>query len=324
MMDRRTFVGRVAGGLLAAPLAARAQQPKMPIIGFLGTSSYSAQSAYAVAFAQRLRELGWIEGRTVAIEYRWGDGRNDRLSEVVAEFVRLKVDVIVTGGNAVLAAKQATATIPIVFGLAADPVGTGMVASLSRPGGNVTGMSLQSSDLAGKRLGLCREVLPGLRRIAILANAGYPAAMLEMGQAEAAARILRIEAVKLEVRNANDIAPAIAGFKGGDLLYVCTDAFVGTNVVEINNLALAARLPTMHGSTSYLKTGGLMAYGPNVPAMFRRAAELVDKILKGAKPADLPVEQPSAFELGVNLKTAKTLGLTIPQSILLRADEVIQ
>ena len=324
MMDRRTFVGRVAGGLLAAPLAARAQQPKVPLIGFLGTTSYSVQGTSAAAFAQRLRELGWVEGRTVAIEYRWGEGSNEHISETVAEFVRLKVDVIVTGGNAVLAAKRATTTIPIVFGLAVDPVGTGMVASLSRPGGNVTGMSLQSTDLTGKRLGLCRELAPGLRSIAILANANYPAAMLEMGQAEASARILGIRVSRLEVRRVEDIAPAIAGFKGGDFLYVCNDAFAGTNSVDINNAALAARLPTMHGLTSFLKTGGLICYGPSVLAMFRRAAEFVDKILRGARPADLPVEQASVFELGVNLKTAKALGITVPQSLLVRADEVIQ
>jgi putative ABC transport system substrate-binding protein len=323
-MDRRTFIGSVAGGFVAATFAVRAQQPKMPIIGFLGTGSSSSARTNAAAFAQRLHELGWIEGRTVAIEYRWGEGRNERISEIVAEFVRLKVDVIVTGGNAVLAAKQATSVIPIVFALAVDPVGTGMVASLSRPGGNVTGMSLQSLDLVGKRIGLFREVRPSLHRIAILANAGYPAAILEMGQVEAVARVLGIQAIKLEVRHAEDIAPAIAGFKGGDLLYVCTDAFVATNLDEINSLALAARLPTMHGSTAYIRTGGLMAYGPSMPAMYARAAELVDKILKGSKPADLPVEQPSTFELGVNLKTAKALGITIPQSILLRADEVIE
>jgi putative ABC transport system substrate-binding protein len=308
----------------AAPFGTKAQQRKIPLIGFLGTSPQSTQGAYATAFAQRLRELGWIEGRNVAIEYRWGDGRNERLSEVIAEFVRLKVDVIVTGGNAVLAAKQATSVIPIVFGLAVDPVGTGMVASLSRPGGNVTGMSLLSSDLAGKRLGIVREVLPRLRRMAILVNAGYPAAMLEMAQAEAAAQKLGITTVKLEVRQAKDLAPAIAGFKGGELLYVCTDAFIGTNIDEINKLALAARLPTMHGTLRSAQTGGLMAYAPNVAVMFKRAADMVDKILKGAKPADLPVEQPTVFELVISLKTAKALGLTIRQSLLVQADEVIR
>jgi putative ABC transport system substrate-binding protein len=322
-MNRRDTIFALAA-LGAAPLAANSQQPKIPLIGFLGTSPQSTQGAYATAFAQRLRELGWIEGRTVAIEYRWGDGRNERLSEVIAEFVRLKVDVIVTGGNAVLAAKQATSVIPIVFGLAVDPVGTGMVASLSRPGGNVTGMSLQSADLAGKRVEISREVLPRLRRMAILANAGYPAAMQETAHAEAAARMLGIKTVKLEVREAKDIAPAIAGFKGGELLYVCSDALIGTHIVEINNLALAARLPTMHGSIQAVKAGGLIAYAPNVADMFKRAAELVDKILKGAKPADLPVEQPTVFELVVNLKIAKALGLKVPQSVLLQAHEVIK
>jgi putative ABC transport system substrate-binding protein len=322
-MKRREFLGLV-GGAAAWPLAAYAQQPKMPTIGFLGTTSSAVLGPSAAAFAQRLKELGWIEGRTVAIEYRWAEGRNERISEAVAEFVRRKVDVIVTGGNAVLAAKRATSVIPIVFGLAVDPLGTGMVASLSRPGGNVTGMSLQSADAASKRLGLFREVLPQLRRIGILANAGYPAAIREMTEVEAAARTHGIETVRLEVRQANDIAPAIAGFKGGGGLYVCTDAFTGTNGVEINNLALAARLPIMHGSTMATYKGGLMGYGPSVPAMFRRAAELVDKILKGAKPADIPVEQPTKFELAINLKTAKALGVKIPDNLLLTADEVIE
>jgi len=322
-MRRREFIN-ILGGAAVWPFAASAQRPKMPTIGFLGTTSSSVLGASATAFAQRLNELGWIEGRTVAIEYRWGEGRNERISELVAEFVRLKVDVIVTGGNAVLAAKRATSVIPIVFGLAADPLGTGMVASLSRPGGNVTGISLQSADAASKRLGFFRAVLPNLRRIGILANAGYPAAMLEMSKVEAAARTHGIDAVKLEVRQANDIAPAIAGFKGGGGLYVCTDAFIGTNSIEINNLALAVKLPTMHGSTQQTNNGGLMSYAPNVSAMFGRAAELVDKILKGAKPADIPVEQPTKFELAINLKIAKALGLKIPDDLLSIADQVIE
>jgi putative ABC transport system substrate-binding protein len=322
MNRRHTSLALLALGVW--PFGAQAQPRRIPLIGFLGTTTQATQGAYATAFAQRLRELGWIEGRSIEIEYRWGDGRNERLSEVIAEFVRLKVDVIVTGGNAVLAAKQATSDIPIVFGLALDPVGAGMVASLSRPGGNVTGLSMQSPDLAGKRLGIVREILPRLRRMAILANAGYPAAMLEMAQAEAAARTLGITAVKLEVRQAKELAPAIAGFEGGELLYVCTDALIGTNIDEINKLALAARLPTVHGSLQAIPTGGLMAYAPNVQAMFKRAADLVDKILKGARPADLPVEQPTEFELAINLKTARALGLTIPQSLLMRADRVIE
>ena len=308
------------------PLATRAQQPaKLPTIGFLVTGTRSSHGQWFATLAHRLRELGWIEGRTIAIEYRWGEGRGERFAEIAAEFVRLKVDVIVTGGSAVLAAKQVTAIIPIVFATASDPVGGGYVASLARPGGNVTGMSQQRTDTAGKRLELLREVVPGLRRLAIMSNVGNPGTVLEMGELQKFGGKLGLEVVTLKIRRAADIAPAFDALKGrADALYVCSDPLVNANRVRINTLALAERLPTVHGFREYVEGGGLMSYGPNFPDLYRRAAELVDKILRGAKPADIPVEQPTKFDLVINLTTAKALGLTIPPMLLARADEVIE
>ncbi len=325
-MKRREFITLLGGAVLAWPLAARAQRPgKLPTIGFLGTPTRAAWNQNVTAFVQRLRELGWLEGRTATIDYRWAEGSNERFAEIAAEFVRLKVAVIVTGGTAVLAAKQATAVIPIVFAVAADPVSSGMVASLARPGGNVTGLSVQATDIAGKRLELLREVLPTLHRVAIMANVGYPAAALEMAEVQAAARTLGFDVATLEIRRADDIAPALEALKDrAEALYVCTDGLVAANRVRINTLALGARLPTIHGERTYVDAGGLMSYGANFPDLFRRAAEIVDKILRGAKPADIPVEQPTKFDLVINLTTAKALGLTIPESFLLRADEVIE
>ena len=296
-MKRREFITLLGGAAVAWPLAARAQQPaKLPTIGFLGAATPATWSLFVAAFVQRLRELGWIEGRTIAIEYRWAEGRGERFAEIAAEFVRLKVDVIVTVGAAVLAAKQATSLIPIVFAVAADPVGGGLVASLARPGGNVTGLSTQFTDLAGKRLELLREMVPSLRRLAIMANAGYPAAVLEMAEIQATARTLGLEVATLEIRRAEDIAPAFEALKGrAEALYVCAEPLVTTNRVRINTLALAARLPMMHSIREYVEAGGLMSYGPNFPDLWRRAGDLVDKILRGAKPADIPIEQPTKF-----------------------------
>jgi ABC-type uncharacterized transport system substrate-binding protein len=324
-MRRRNFITLLCGAM-AWPLAARAQQAgKLPTIGFLGATTPATWSLFVAAFVQRLRELGWIEGRTVVIEYRWAEGRGERFAEIAAEFARLKVDVIVTAGGAVLAAKQATSLIPIVFAVAADPVGGGLVASLVQPGGNVTGLSTQTAETAGKRLELLREIVPGLRQLAIMANAGYPAAVLEMAEVQAAARTLGLEVTTLEIRRAENIAPAFEALKGRvEALYVCADPLVTTNRVRINTLALAARLPVMHGVREYVEAGGLMSYGPNFPELFRRAADYVDKILRGAKPADIPVEQPTKFDLVINLTTAKALGLTIPETFLVRADEVIE
>jgi putative ABC transport system substrate-binding protein len=272
-----------------------------------------------------LHDLGWIEGRTTVIDYRWAEGRTERYAEIAAEFVRLKVDVIVTVGGAVAAAKQATATIPIVFAYAGDPVGSGMVASLAKPGGNVTGLSVQSTDLAGKRLEILREIFPDVRRLAIIGNVEYAATVLEMGEAQVAARTLGLEVVKSEIRRAEDIAPAFEALKGAaEALYVCPDATMNANHARVNTLALGARLPTMHGVREYVEAGGLMSYGPSLPDLYRRAAEYVDKILRGAKPADLPVEQPTKFDLIINLVTARALGLEVPATLLARADEVIE
>ena len=328
-MRRRTFIALLGGAALSSnnwPLAAQAQQPgRLPTVGFLGGATPAAWGHWVAAFTQRLGELGWIEGRTVAIEYGWGEGLNERYAEIAAEFVRRKVDVIVTAGAAVPAAKQATSVIPIVFALSGDPLGEGLVASLARPGGNVTGLSSQNSDVAGKRLELLREVLPGLRRLAIMANVGHLGAVLEMREVQAAARALGLEVVTREIRRAEDIAPNFETLKGrADALYLFPEPLVHNNRVRINTLATAARLPTIYVHRDYVESGGLMSYGPNLPDQFRRAAVYVDKILRGAKPADLPVEQPTKFDLVVNLTTAKALGLKIPEAFLLRADEVIE
>jgi putative ABC transport system substrate-binding protein len=322
---RREVIAGIAGAA-AWPLAASAQQPgRLPTIGFLGQSTSSNWTQWTGAFVQRLRELNWIEGRNVAIEYRWAEGRSERLAEFAAEFVRLRVDVIVTGGSGAIAAKQVTSTIPVVFAVAVDPVGSGMVASLARLGGNVTGLSIQSSDLAGKRLELLREVLPGLRRFAIIANVAYSGAVLEIGEAQAAARKLGIDVDVLEIRRAEDIAPAFGTLKNGaEALYVCPDPLVNANHARVNILAVGARLPTIHAFRDFLAAGGFMSYGPDNADLFRRAGDYVDRILRGAKPADLPVEQPTKFEFVLNLSTARALGLTIPPTLLARADEVIE
>jgi putative ABC transport system substrate-binding protein len=274
---------------------------------------------------QRLRELGWIEGRTIAIEYRWAEGHPERFADIAAELVRLKIDVIVTAGGAVLAAKQATSVIPIVFAVANDPVGGGFVASLARPGGNVTGLSVQAPDLAGKRLELLREVVPGLRRLALLGNVGNPVTVLEMAEAKQVAHLLGVDVVTLEIRSAADIAPAFETLKGeADALYLAGDALVTANRTRINTFANVARLPMMTGFRENVEAGSLMSYGPSFPDLFRRAGDYVDRILRGTKPGDIPVEQPTKFDLVINLTTAKALGLTIPESFLSRADEVIE
>jgi putative tryptophan/tyrosine transport system substrate-binding protein len=277
-MKRREFMTLLGGAVAAWPLAARAQQPgKLPTIGFLGANA-SAFSPWTAAFVAHLRELGWIENRNVAIEYRWSEGRTERYAEIAAEFVRLKVDVIVTVGSAVPTVRQATSVIPIVFAVAIDPVANGLVASLAKPGGNVTGLSLQAANLAGKRIELLREVVPQLSRLAIIFNGGNAQPVLEMGETEAAARTLGVEVVPLEIRRVGD----------------------------------------------FVRGGGFMPYGPSYTERFGRAADYVDKILRGAKPGDIPVEQPTKFELVVNLITAQALGLTVPPSLLSIADEVIE
>ena len=324
-MKRREFITLFGGAAAAWPLGARAQQPAMPVIGFMSARSPSTWGPWTAAFMQRLRELGWTEGRNVTIEVRWAEGRTERFAEIAAEFVRLKVDVIFTTGAAVAAAKKVTSVIPFVFALGRDPVGSGYVTSLARPDGNVTGLSSQSTDLVSKRLELLREVVPGLRRLAVMANVGYSAGVLEMGQVQVATRALDLPVAMLEIRTASDIALAFETLKDrADAIYVVTDPLVIASRIRINTFALGARLPTMHGFREGVEAAGLISYGPNFPDQFRRAAEYVDKILRGAKPADLPVEQPTKFDLIINLKAARAVGLTINRDILLVADEVIE
>jgi putative tryptophan/tyrosine transport system substrate-binding protein len=326
-VKRREFITLLGGAAAAWSLEARAQQPgKRPTIGYIGGGGPISQRAWVEAFVQRLQELGWIEGRTVAIEYRWGEGRAERYAEIAAEFVRLKVDVILAGGTeAAVAAKQATSVIPIVFPTAGDPVGSRLVASLARPGGNVTGLSNQGSDLPAKRLGLLREVFPALRRVAVMVNADYSGGLTEREEIDAAAQTLGLDIVPLPIRRVEEIASAFEGLKGrAEVLYITGDPLVNAQRLRINTFALVARLPTMFSQREYVAGGGLMAYGPNFLDLNRRAANYVDKILRGAKPADLPVEQPTKFELSVNLITAKALGLEIPPMLLARADEVIE
>ncbi len=324
-MKRRAFIAAL-GGAAAWPVMARAQQSKLPTIGFLGTTTESAWAQWTAAFVRRLGELGRVEGRTITITYSWADGRSERYDEIAAEFVRLKVDVIVTASTpAIIAAKQATSVIPIVFAGAADPVRNGLVASLARPGGNVTGLSIQSTDLAGKRLELLRELVPRLYRLAILYDAGNPATVLEMGEVQEAAQALRFEVAKMGIRQSDELDAAFAALNGrADGLYVCQSNLIVANRNRVNALALSTRLPTMHNFRSYVQAGGLISYGPSLADQFARAADFVHKILRGAKPADLPVQQPTKYELVINLRTAKALGLEVPPSLLARADEVIE
>jgi ABC-type uncharacterized transport system substrate-binding protein len=326
-LKRRDLLTLLGGAAAVWPLAARGQQGgKLPSIGFLGANAASTQREWTAAFVQRLGELGWVEGRTIMIQYRWTEGRNEPATEFVAEFVRINVNIIVTSASAnVLVAKQATSTIPIVFAAAGDPVGVGLVASLARPGGNVTGLSLQNTDLGGKRVELLREIVPSLRRLAIMAHPGQPGSLLELREVESAARASGLDTATLEIWQAEDIAPAFERIgNGAQALYVVTSPLITANRIRLNTLALSARLPTMHGFREYVELGGLISYGVNFADLFRRAGNYVDKILRGAKPADLPVEQPTKFDLVINLTTAKALGLTVSDKLLALADDVIE
>jgi putative tryptophan/tyrosine transport system substrate-binding protein len=326
-MRRREFIALLGGSAAAWPLATRAQQAgKLPVIGFLGPATAATQSQWAVPMVRRLRELNWIEGRNIVIEYRWAEGRAERAAEIASEFVRSRVDVIVTIGTpTTTAAKAATSLIPIVFCSVSGPVETGLVASLARPGGNITGLSNQMADTGGKRLEILRELIPHLRRLATIGNATNPAATVEMAQIRAQAQGLGLSVISPEVRQAEDFATAFESFKGQvDALYVQTDLLTISNRIRINTLALEARLPTMHGIRDFVELGGLVSYGHNIADLLRRAGDYVDKILRGAKPSDLPVEQPTKFDLVLNLTTARALGLTVPPSLLARADEVIE
>jgi putative ABC transport system substrate-binding protein len=322
-MRRREFLVGF-GGVVASSLSARAQQiTKLPVIGFMGAATPSAWSSWTAAFVKRLSELGWVDGKTIKIEYRWAEGSEERYAEMAAELVKLGPSVLVAvGGDS---ARKATSTIPIVVALMSDPVGTGLVSSLARPGGNITGMSIQSTDLAGKRIELLKETISTLRRFAILAYVDYAGTMLDVGAIHTASKSIGLEVVTIPIHQAKDIEPALASLDPQlQAMYVPPNILVNTNRILINKLAQERRLPTMHGFREYVVSGGLMSYGPNTANLFRRAAEYVDKILQGAKPIDLPVEQPTEFDLVVNLKVAKVIGLEFSPSLLARADEVIE
>jgi putative ABC transport system substrate-binding protein len=323
---RRREVITLLGAAAVWPFVAGAHPAKLPTIGFLVSGTPASHRQWVGALVERLRELGWIEGSTIAIEYRWAEGSHERAADIASEFVLRKVDVIVTSATPpTLAAKRATSSIPIVFAAASDPVGSGIVANLGRPGGNVTGLSLQYTDLTGKRLEILREVIPSLRRLAVLASTNNPGAALEMAEVKALARAPGLEVIAPHVERSTDIAPAFEAFKDRvDALYVVLDPLVIINRVQIDSLALDGRMPTMHGNRELVEAGGLMSYGPSFTDLFRHAADYVHKILRGAKPGEMPVEQPTKFELVINLKTAKTLGLTVPPALLARADEVIE
>jgi putative ABC transport system substrate-binding protein len=327
-LNRRELLTLLGGAATAAwPLALQAQQSgRLPTIGFIASGTPETQGHFVTAFMQRLLELGWVEGRTVALQVRWADGRSERFTEFAAELVRLKVDMIVTPSTpVVIAAKQASSAIPIVFAGAGDPIGSGLVASLARPGGNVTGLSQQSAELAGKRLALLREVIPGLRRLAIMANVENPPSLQELTELERLTSGLGIETTKLVTRRPEDIALGFQSLKSAvDAVYTVNDPVVNSQRVRIITLALVRRLPTMYGLREFATSGGLMSYGPNLPSLFRRAAEMADKILRGAKPADIPVEQPTKFDLVINLFTAKAIGVEVPSTVIAQADEVIE
>jgi ABC-type uncharacterized transport system substrate-binding protein len=328
-MDRRAFVAGIIGGLLAAPLAGEAQQAgKAYRIGILGQKAADPEEARQwQAFRQVLRERGWNEGVNILIEYRWVEGDNARLPTLAADLVRLRLDLLVTRGSFFTAAlKAATSSIPIVAVAHADPVGTGHVASLARPGGNITGVALLQTELGPKGLELLRTIVPAAARIAVLWHPGTPSAVPGLKALEEPARLLRVQLQPIGARTAGELEGAFATMArdGAQAVLVLGTPFFFTARQRLAELAIAHRLPTLFQGRPYVEAGGLMSYFPNHEDVWRHAAVYVDKILRGAKPADLPVEQPTKLELLINLKTAKALNLTIPQSALLRADEVIQ
>ena len=329
-MERRTWMALMAGGLLAAPPAAEGQQVgKIPRISFLSPSSPSdSRNRFRLgALQQGLRELGYVEGQNISIDSRWAEGKYERLPGLATEVVRLKVDVIVTyAPPAIQAAREATATIPIVMGGVVDPVATGFVASLARPGGNITGLSLMAPELVGKQLEILKEMVPKVTRVAVLGNPANGGTAPQLRHAQGAARTLKLQLQPLEARGPNEIDSAFSAMtrEGAGAVVVLVDSMFVDQRTRIADLAARRHLPSVYGLIDFAEAGGLMFYGANDADRFRRAASLVDKILRGAKPADLPIEQPTKFELVINLKTAKALGLTIPQSLLQRAGEVIQ
>jgi len=326
-MNRRTAIRRLASFFLTTASLAEAQQPaRIPRIGILIGASASFYSARVEAFRRRLRELGYVEGKNILIEYRYAEGKLERLPDLAAELVQLKVDVIATAGSAVGAAKKASATIPIVFGAALDPVGSGIVSSLARPGGNITGLSVMAPDLDGKRLELLKEAFPKVARVAFLWQPGNVRGNDPLTDMEAAAKALGLKLQSLPVRGLDDFESAFARAKkeGAQALITTTGPLFNTQQRQVLDFAAKNRLPAMYASNEFVEAGGLMSYAPNSTDLFRRAADFVDKILKGTKPADIPVEQPMKFEFIVNLKTAKQIGLMIAPNVLARADRVIK
>jgi ABC-type uncharacterized transport system substrate-binding protein len=328
VIDRRTFLAGTGAVLLAAPLAAEGQQvAKAPRIGFLGPRTLAGMGLSLEAFRQGLRELGYVEGQNITIEYRFANDRPEQLPALAAELVRLKVDIIVAAETpAIRPARDATRTVAIVFPVAGDPVATGDVDSLARPGRNVTGLSILAPDLGGKRVQLLKEVIPGLSRLAVLWVSENPYAALVLRETEAAARTVGVHLQPVIVQGPAEFERAFSGMvrEGAEALIVMPDSMLYANRAHVVSLAAKNHLPAISPWREYVEAGGLIGYGPSIPDMYRRAATYVDKILKGAKPANLPIEQPTTFELVINLNTAKALGLTIPLSLLKRADRIVQ
>jgi putative ABC transport system substrate-binding protein len=330
-MRRRDFL-RVLGTAIASwplavwPITARGQQTnRLPVVGVLGTTSAAAWEPSINALKRRLGELGWIEGRNIAIEYRWAEGRSDRYADLTSELLKLKADIIVTSGGAVRAAKEVTRSTPIVFAISTDPVGTGLVESLARPGSNATGLSTQAVDVTGKKIEVFRELVPGMRRLAIVFNASNRNLQAETSEVQSAAQAFGLYSETFSIQSRDDVAPTIEAIKGRfDGAYIQTDPLTITNRIQIITLALASRLPTMHSFREFVEAGGLVSYGPSYTDLFRRAGDFVDKILRGSNPAELPVQQPIKFDLIINATTAKALGINVPSTLLARADEVIE
>jgi putative ABC transport system substrate-binding protein len=322
-MKRREFIA-LLGGAVVSSYPVHAQQVRT--IGLLGSGSEAAQREWTAAFVQRIAQVGWTEGGNLKIVYRWADGNNERFAEIAAEFVKLNVDLILTHNTLpTLAAKQVTSVIPIVFATAGDPVGSGIVASLARPGGNVTGLSGQAPDTAGKRIELLRELTPGLESLGVLSESGNPYAALDVKEVQRAARTFNIQVHIVLLQPGDELDVALDSLKGRvQALYVLPIPRFYASRVQLNAGSLAAKLPTMYVIREYVEAGGLISYGPNWPSMWRRAADLVAKVLNGVKPGDIPVEQPTQFDLIINARTAKALGLEVPPALLARADEVIE
>jgi putative ABC transport system substrate-binding protein len=330
-MQRREFITVVGGAAVVWPLTARAQQKSLPVIGYLGGGLPDLGGPYVTPFRQGLHELGYSEGSNILIQYRWAEGKMERLPVLAAELVALKVDVILTAGGTVaaLAAKQATTIVPIVFGVVGDPIAEGLVTSLARPGGNITGLSNVTNDLVGKWLELLKQVAPGVSLVAVLMKPDSmpeEARKVRLKEVAVAGQALGIQVQVVEARGLADFDRAFSEMstKGAGALLVLTTPVFDIERQRIVNLAAKNRLPSMYGSKSYVESGGLMCYGSNFGDLYRRAAGYVDKILKGAKPSDLPVEQPIKYELVINLKTAKTLGIALPPTLLAQADDVIE